>query len=181
MSVLYLIRHGKTLANEEHRYCGSTDLSLSSTGKEELKKITYTIYAEQYITSGMKRANETLQILFGNIPYEMNNSFREIDFGIFEMHTYEELKNNPDYIAWISGNNQDNIPPEGESGTQMAQRVHAALADLEEKNTVLVTHGGVIALIMEKLFPEEGKTRYQWQPQPGHGYAIENGKYRNIP
>ena len=27
MSTLYLIRHGKTQANLEHRYCGSTDLT----------------------------------------------------------------------------------------------------------------------------------------------------------
>ena len=30
---IYLIRHGKTEANEKHLYCGSTDLSLSVTVK----------------------------------------------------------------------------------------------------------------------------------------------------
>ena len=31
-----LIRHGRTEANEKWLYCGSTDLSLSDAGREEL-------------------------------------------------------------------------------------------------------------------------------------------------
>ena len=26
-------------------------------------------------------------------------------------------------------------------------------------------------------FKEENKNRYQWQPQPGHGYLLENNTY----
>lgn len=40
---IYLIRHGKTEANESHLYCGSTDLSLSVAGREELQNIYYDI------------------------------------------------------------------------------------------------------------------------------------------
>ena len=36
---IYLIRHGKTEANELHLYCGSTDLPLSQSGREELRRI----------------------------------------------------------------------------------------------------------------------------------------------
>ena len=50
-----------------------------------------------------------------------------------------------------------------------------------KENTVIVTHGGVIAAIMASLFPEEGKNRYQWQPKPGEGYAITGGTYSAIP
>ena len=104
-----------------------------------------------------------------------------MDFGIFEMHTYEELKDAPAYIAWITGDNMANIPPEGESGNQMLARVLEALPELLQKDTVLVTHGGVIAAILEHLFPGENKSRYQWQPAPGYGYLIEGNSYRPIP
>ena len=40
MSAVYLIRHGRTEANEKHLYCGSSDLPLSVSGAEELKKLT---------------------------------------------------------------------------------------------------------------------------------------------
>ena len=36
--IIYLIRHGKTEANERHLYCGSTDLPLSDAGIAEQKE-----------------------------------------------------------------------------------------------------------------------------------------------
>lgn len=177
---IYLIRHGKTEANEKRLYCGSTDLPLSEAGREELQSLTYAIVPERFVTSGMKRANETLEILFGNVPFSVDSRFREVDFGVFEMKSYEMLKDNPDYQAWISGDNEANVPPGGESGTQMTRRVLEAYAELPD-GTALVTHGGVIAAIMANLFPNEGKHRYQWQPPNGYGYEIHGGTYRPIP
>lgn len=177
---LYLIRHGKTEANEKRLYCGSTDLPLSEKGREELKLLHYDISNVRFLTSGMKRTNETLGILFGDVPWGEDPGFREVDFGIFEMHSYEQLKDLPAYQNWISGDNEINIPPEGESGAQMKRRVLEAYQSVRE-DTVLICHGGVIAALMEHLFPEEQKSRYAWQPANGHGYAIEDGQYRCIP
>ena len=61
---IYLIRHGKTEANERRLYCGSTDLSLSESGREELNDIHYDIQNVHFLTSGMKRADETMELLF---------------------------------------------------------------------------------------------------------------------
>ena len=168
---IYLIRHGKTEANEKHLYCGSTDLSLSVAGREELQNIRYDIKNVRFITSGMKRTNETLKMLFGDVPYEVEPRFREVDFGIFEMHSYDQLKDTEEYQAWLAGDNEINVPPKGESGEQMKARVLEALSEIKD-DTCIITHGGVIASIMEYLFPNEGKNRYQWQPKPGRGYAI---------
>ena len=169
--ILYLIRHGRTVANEAHLYCGSTDLPLSPAGTEALKHLSYDVGDARFVTSGMRRTNETLGILFGAVPYTEEPRFREVDFGIFEMKSYDALKDDPAYQTWLSGDNEANIPPLGESGNQMRLRVLEALEEIRE-DTVLVTHGGVIAAIMEALFPEEGKNRYQWQSAPGHGYKI---------
>ncbi len=176
---LYLIRHGKTLANELHLYCGSTDLPLSPSGTEELKKIHYDISDVDFISSGMKRANQTLELLFANVPYEINSNFREVDFGIFEMQSYDELKSNPDYKAWLCGDNEANIPPHGESGEQMKERVLIGLSSIKN-DSLIVTHGGVIAIVMAHLFPHEKKNRYQWQPPCGHGYLICDNSYSEI-
>lgn len=174
---VYLIRHGKTAANEQHLYCGSTDIALSDAGRAELCKLKYDIEGVHFLTSGMRRTNETLKLLFGDVPFETEPRFREVDFGIFEMHAYEQLKDQPLYQNWISGDNESNIPPWGESGAQMKKRVLEAYLEIRE-DTVVITHGGCIAAIMEALFPEAGKNRYQWQPQPGHGYAITGGTYK---
>ena len=175
-----LIRHGKTEANERRLYCGSTDLPLSDGGREELLSLRYEIAPERFVTSGMKRANETLEVLFGNVPFSVDPRFREVDFGDFEMKSYEMLKDDPAYQAWLTGDNEVNVPPGGESGAQMTRRVLEAFREIPD-GTALVTHGGVIAAIMASLFPAEGRHRYQWQPPNGHGYEISGGSYRPIP
>lgn len=185
MKNLYLIRHGRTEANEKRLYCGSTDLSLSENGAEELKALHYEDQIPKsctFITSGMKRTEQTLEILFGNVSHRADPHFREIDFGVFEMKGYEELKNRVDYQAWISGDNEKNIPPEGESGEQMLKRVREGIKELQklEGDIVLIAHGGVIAAMMSVLFPEEKKSRYEWQPKPGHGYVIQNEQYKEL-
>ena len=177
---IYLIRHGRTQANEKHLYCGSTDLPLSEAGKAELETLHYDIKNVRFLTSGMKRTNETLQILFGDISYEIDPRFREVDFGIFEMQSYEQLKDAPEFQAWLTGNNESNVPPKGESGLQMKERVLEAFSERKE-DTCVITHGGVIAAIMAHLFPEESKNRYQWQPKNGCGYLITENGYRPIP
>lgn len=177
---IYLIRHGKTVANEQHLYCGSTDLPLSDGGREELHSMRYDITPERFVTSGMKRTDETLRILFGNAPFSVDSRFREVDFGDFEMKSYEMLKDDPAYQIWLTGDNEANTPPDGESGVQMTRRVLEAFREIPD-GTALITHGGVIAAIMASLFPADGKHRYQWQPRNGHGYEIRGGTYRPIP
>lgn len=180
---LYLIRHGKTQANEQHLYCGSTDISLSQNGKRELADKKYSIGPDcVFITSGMQRTNETLKILFGDVRFTVDERFREIDFGIFEMKSYEQLKDNEQYQKWITGDNESNVPPKGESGNMVKARVIPAVKDIisNQKDTVIITHGGVISIIMEHLFANENKNRYQWQPKQGEGYLIENDKYTEI-
>ena len=176
---IYLIRHGKTEANEKHLYCGSTDLPLSEAGREELQDVRYEIKNVRFLTSDMKRTNETLRILFGDVPYEVEPRFQEVDFGIFEMRSYDELKDTPEYQTWLTGDNEANIPPKGESGVQMKARVLEAFAEIQA-DTCIITHGGVIASIMEHLFPREGKNRYQWQPKPGCGYVLTGENYRPL-
>ena len=177
---IYLIRHGRTRANETHLYCGSTDVSLSPTGRTELEALHYDIRPARFLTSGMRRANETLRILFGNVPFTTDARFREVDFGDFEMKSYDMLKDDPAFQAWISGDNEVNIPPHGESGAQMTRRALTAFRELPD-GTALICHGGVIAAIMAARFPEAGKHRYQWQPANGHGYEIDGDTYREIP
>lgn len=177
---IYLIRHGRTEANEKWLYCGSTDLPLSKGGREALEGKHYDIRPARFLTSGMRRTEETLQLLFGDVPHEIEPRFREVDFGMFEMHSYAQLKDTPEYQTWLTGDNEANIPPGGESGAQMKARVLEAFSEIRE-DTCVLTHGGVIAVIMAHLFPEETKNRYEWQPKNGCGYVISGSTYEEIP
>ena len=177
---IVLIRHGKTEANEKHLYCGQTDIGLSGKGISELNELKKSIdyprpEGMKIITSGLKRCEETLRIIYGDVPHVRDSAFREMHFGAFEMRSYEEMKDDPDYIAWISGDNEINVTPGGESGEIMKKRVLDALRMLisEGNDVIIFTHGGVIAAVMEYLFPEENKNRYEWQPGAGRGYVAD--------
>ncbi len=173
---IWLIRHGATVANERRLYCGRTDLPLSESGRARLKRpAPGAVRAERYITSGLRRCDETMELLFGRPPGEVVPELREIDFGAFEMRGYEELKDDPDYQVWLTGDNEKNVPPGGESGEQMRARALAAFEAVtaDGRDAVIVTHGGVIAAVMARLFPEEGRDRYSWQPRPGEGYELD--------
>ena len=182
---LILIRHGMTEANAKRLYCGRTDIGLSSAGRAMLlKKKDEGLYPDisgmRVITSGMKRCEETLLLLYGDTEHETDAYLREMDFGDFEMRSYEELKTDPRYIQWISGDNESNPAPNGESGRQMTARVINALDRVIDcgSDTLIITHGGVIAAIMQRLFPDENKSRYERQPDFGSGYIIDtNSNY----
>ena len=179
MDHLLLLRHGRTEANEKWLYCGWTDLPLSEDGRAQLRGLAAgaeypDITGWHVYTSGLRRTEETLEILFGQVPHEALPAFREMNFGQFEMHSYEELKTCPDYLEWISGDNESKPAPDGESGIQMCERVLAGLHELAETSgdAVLIAHGGPTAAIMDHLFPGEGRNRYEWQPGGGCGYLI---------
>ena len=180
---VYLIRHGRTPANDRHLYCGSTDLPLSEAGAEELKALRYRVGDARFYTSGMRRTEQTLALIFGPVAHTVEPDLREMDFGGFEMRGYPELKDDPAYQAWLSGDNEANPTPGGESGAIMTRRAVAAYEKIagEGRDAVIVTHGGVIAAIMAHLFPEAGRNRYQWQPRPGHGYAVTDGGWISLP
>ena len=186
--VLYLIRHGKTEANEKHLYCGKSDIHLSENGIRELNDIKNTIkYPEcnNLFTSGAKRANETLEILYPKKSYSEINEFWEYDFGDFEMKSYEMLKENKEYINWITDKDGQVLCPNGESKDQYSKRIKKAFNMFVEKcyeeninSAVLVSHGGTIGTILE-VFYDSSKSFYEHQPSCGRGYALTIEKSDN--
>ena len=59
---IWLIRHGKTPENEQHRYIGWLDSSLGSDGKAELIRASETV-SKVWVTN-RRRTQETAQICF---------------------------------------------------------------------------------------------------------------------
>ena len=178
MKRILLLRHGRTEANDRWLYCGSTDLPLSRRGKEELEEkksraAALDLTGFKVYISPMRRAKETLSILFGVDGME-EPGLREMDFGAFEMQSYNVLKDTEAFQRWCEGDNERNVCPGGESGEQMRERVLESFQRLvsEHDRLLLVFHGGPIAAVMEHLFPGEGKNRYEWQPKNGEGYEI---------
>ena len=178
MSRIALLRHGSTPANEQWLYCGATDISLSERGRTILAAKRAlggypTPEGRSVATSGMKRAEETLDILYGNVTHTACEGLREINFGIFEMRDYFALEKQAEFQTWLQGG-EEAVPPGGESAAQFRQRVLAAFDAVVKSGAdwLIVCHGGVIAAVMDAYFPDAGKNRYDWQPTGGEGYEI---------
>lgn len=178
---LYFIRHGKTKANQLSKYCGSTDLSLSDIGiseLKELKKVCNYPKGDIYFTTAMKRTNETMKIIYPNVKYSIIEGFREYNFGIFEMKSYEELKLNESYLSWINDDTGEVLCPGGESKKEYKKRIKDTFNDISKdilskgiENAVFICHGGTIGTILE-LFYDDSKNFYMWQPRCGEGYKM---------
>ncbi len=179
MSTIYLFRHGITEGNKKHLYYGSTDLPLIEDGIEAIKirkdaEIYPNIDGFDVITTHLCRTEQTLFEIYGKIPHKTDKRLSEFSFGDFEMKSYDELKDNPDYQAWITGDNWCNICPNGESGEIMLNRSLEAMKEYIGKDCFIVCHGGVIAGLMMTWFPgdETAEHFYAWQPNPCEGYKI---------
>ena len=217
-----LIRHGITEGNQKRLYYGSSDIPLAEEGVEVLRKLAAQgIYPDDTnaacYTSGMLRTEQTFSLIYGDREHEAFPPFREIDFGDFEMKSYRELKDDPDYQTWIADTTGTLPPPGGESALDFQARVLEGFAELLQRQedrlenalqeettnkpddsdrsntagapgqprplddkllTIVVCHGGPIAAILQKAFPDEKENFYQWLPDPGHGYLlmVEDGE-----
>ncbi len=91
-----------------------------------------------------------------------------MNFGDFELKSYEELKNDKDYQFFIS-DIYNNKCKNGESFIDYRTRVVSAfntILDNSNKNIVIVTHGGTIFYILNNLFKED-KNIYDLQIDNG--------------
>lgn len=169
--ICYLIRHGRTQGNLERRYTGSTDQPLCPRGREDLAgrrgPAVEAVYA-----SPLRRCRETADLLYPDMPQEVAEDLRECDFGAFENHTYEELKDDPAYRRWLDTAGSS-APPGGESKADMARRTVSAFRAIAgrhgpESRIALVVHGGTIMALLEAL--EDSHGFYRWQVPNGGGF-----------
>ena len=176
MNTIYLIRHSLTEANEKRLYGGSTDIPLTERGREIAQGRRGIVPdCAIYITSGMKRADETLYCMTQRTPDLILGGLREMDFGAFEMRSYDELKDLPAYIRWIGDASGETRCPGGECRRDFDARVVAAgrqILAMDEPTACVVCHGGAIVTLMERWFPSIQRHFYEWQPGPAAGYKI---------
>lgn len=168
---LYLIRHGATAGNLEKRYIGQTDEPLCEVGIAQIEALKQkAMHADYLFVSPMLRTRQTAERLFPNRKPVVVSDFSEIDFGLFEGKTAEELCGNIDYQIWLDSMCRAPIP-EGERISDFKVRCCQAFCEkmrqIPDYTTVaLVVHGGVIMSILEAFAVPK---------QDFYTYHVENG------
>lgn len=228
---LVLLRHGHTQWNTERRYLGRTDLPLLPGAVQELASLVeepalcrdfWRVYC-----SDLLRCRETLAAAAPHLEQQAvyDSRLREMDFGIWEGCTYEQLKDNRLYRSWID-QPEAVTPNGGEAWDSFTTRVDEFWAQLEQeadiaasgepggvedcthvlktgpsasgllphpepalappsprRRVLIVTHGGVIRLLLARL--NEGVTFYTAAaPAPGGVIVLslrrDGGQWRVI-
>lgn len=150
--IVHLMRHAPTKENLEKRYIGWTDSSLANPSLLTIvdKDVTK-VYG-----SDLLRCRETAARYFPNATYESNRRFRESNFGVFEGRTYEDLKLDSRYCAWLD-DPVHSPPPKGEGFDAFCARVIEGFTELPKGEDVyhLVVHGGVIRALLVAFAPTE--------------------------
>lgn len=182
---LIMIRHGATKANEEHRYLGNTDESLSVQGITALKKEknngTYP-KTDVLFTSPMKRCIQTAEILYPDMQAVIILDWKEMDFGDFEGKNYQDLREDQRYQKWIDSNGM--LPfPNGESRETFIKRSKQGLyavcnsltmtlrsTDKKHMATGMIVHGGTIMALLSSFY---GGEYFDYQTANGKGYCCK--------
>ena len=150
--IVHLIRHEKTDANLKRKYIGWTDESIIT--KES--HFNLPVKANVIHGSDLKRCKETAQLYFPDATYLAYEHLRELNFGDFEMKTYEELQAISVYREWID-NPTTVTPPNGEPYQEFVKRVLSCLQKTitENKEYTFIVHGGVIRVLLAIFAPFE--------------------------
>lgn len=158
---LLLIRHGATDWNQAGRFQGHGDPSLNDQGRLQALELCRSLagldLAALY-TSDLRRCRETAAPLAAakGLSVHADACFREVDFGRWDGQTAVKMAKE-DSGAWAAWQSDPirNAPPGGETGSQVWRRF---LLGLKQRITVpsgqtaaVVTHGGPIRLVLEKL------------------------------
>ena len=151
MTALLLIRHGKTIWNEEGRIQGRADPPLSDRGRAEVESwaLPAAAVGAAWYSSPLLRARQTAALLHGEAVVS-DPRLAEADWGEWEGSRLEDLRRR-DGEAMAANENRglDFQPPGGESPRAVQDRVKPLLAELatQRQSVVAITHKGVIRAV----------------------------------
>lgn len=137
---LYLIRHGETEWSLSGQYSGRADISLTTHGEDEARKVGQRLRNIQFahaLTSPLQRAQQTCALAALGPTPKIEPDLAEWDNGDDEGRTSAEiLKSRPDWNLFRDGS------PKGETPPQISARADHLIAHLRtlDGNVALFSH-----------------------------------------
>jgi broad specificity phosphatase PhoE len=158
---IFLMRHGRSLADDEEKCEGRYDSPLTEVGKQQAemtaKKFKESGFIfDKIICSPLKRASETAKIIneLYNIDIVKNSLWMEMDNGIIAGMPLDELRLKYPLPAFFS---PYRYFPEntGENSIQLNARASLAVNNLIDNGPgkyLVVSHGGILNAALRSIF-----------------------------
>ena len=170
--MIILVRHGEA-EKAKGRAIGQLDLPLSSTGKKQAEALAKSLSSQQidYLyTSPLRRTRDTAAA----IEQTCNQTaipcpeLAEINLGLWDGLSFEQIKKEFPSEYERRGKDIANYrPPEGESFADLTERVRNKFNKIiaDDDHTIIVTHAGVIRVIMHIVLEIPLNNIFQFSPR----------------
>ena len=182
---LYLIRHTETFYNLEDRIGGDSELTLN--GHSQAKRLAESFKSKRIpliFTSDLKRSIQTC-IPFKEAQPECSiiplNEFNEINGGICENMTYQEIREKmPEVAAARKLNKYYYEYPEGEGYVSMEQRIERGVKKVlylskHSDNIMIIGHRAVNRMILSYfVYKRTEDVPYIYMPQDKYYHIVIN-------
>lgn len=159
--LLYVVRHGKTLWNLEHRVQGIADIELCEEGREAakaLKEEVQALKADVVISSPLSRARETARLIVEDtLPINIDDRIKERDWGRNEGMLIDDVDS---WDCWdvILNTNVQNVERLQDFMSRVSEFIEEIKVKYPNKKVLLFTHSAVVRVIHYLLgrIPEDG-------------------------
>ena len=159
--LVYIARHGQTQWNAEHRLQGQADTDINALGRKQatrngrrLAELVKNPGDFDFVASPMRRTRETMELMrtamgLDPLAYRTDPRLVEMSFGDWQGFTFAELEARlPGSTRGRRSGKWDFQPPgEGAESYQMLLERIKPWFDALDRQTVCVTHGGVMRCI----------------------------------
>ena len=159
--VLWLIRHAEVERKYQGVFGGRIDMALSPVGRKQAQALAAFLHGkpiQALYASPMKRVRQTLApIAEDGLPQPVwIHSLREVDFGVWTGHAWEEIepKFGVSAFSWLEQLACAGIP-EAESAVDLRSRLEPCLKEILTRHAGqqvgIACHGGVIRVLLSML------------------------------
>jgi glucosyl-3-phosphoglycerate phosphatase len=148
---LFLVRHGESAYNAEHRMQGQADAPLSELGRQQagtIRDLVAGLPADHVLASDLARARDTAE-LAGLTPEGTDSRWRERGMGEWEAQLEADIGED----ALGAFRRGELVPPGGETQDEFVGRIGGAIDDLTARggSWLVVTHGGCVRAAVAHL------------------------------
>jgi len=157
---LYVVRHGETEWSLSGQHTGLTDLPLTGSGEEQVRRLEPRLTATSFVkvlSSPLQRAMRTSELAGYGSAVEADSDLVEWNYGDFEGKTRPEiLARRPDWLIFRDG------CPNGESPRDIGVRADSVLSRIRETdgNVLVFSSGHFLRVLMARwlgLEPSGGR------------------------
>lgn len=169
---IYLVRHGQTEWNVEHRFQGHQDSPLTSLGLQQAGWLADALQDKRLdaiYASGSSRAMRTAEIIRDErvLPIHARDGLMEMNLGVWEGGIQKEIESEfPGEFKAFWENPEHFLIEGGERYREVEERASLVLDDIlashRGQHVLIVTHTVVLKLLMARF--EQRPLQKLWEP-----------------